>query len=341
MGTAILRTVVKELNRNRFGTAVLAILLAAGTAFAMTGCSNKRPAGETEPVIGENGEGQNEYKIYKVNRAGDELVTVKYCDPSQDPQELATILTEQMRLSEEQTSESEGNVGVFGENDRISEIVVDNSVAVVKFSNYETHTSEREMLLRAALTMTLCQVDGISSIYMMVGEQPLTNPDQTAVGYLTERDFVSVVGKNVNNYTRNSYVLYFANEDGTKLLGKKIDITYSSTFSAEEYVVKSLIDGPGTEGLYPTLSPDTRLLSVSVKDGTCYVNFDESFLNQSTDVDAGVVVYSIVNTLTELPKIKQVRLTVNGSSDVTFKDKVSLDAPLERNLDYYGGLLEQ
>lgn len=41
------------------------------------------------------------------------------------------------------------------------------------------------------------------------------------------------------------------------------------------------------------ISPNTEVRSVSVKDGICYVNFNEEFLNTDYKVDPYVTIYAI------------------------------------------------
>ena len=70
-----------------------------------------------------------------------------------------------------------------------------------------------------------------------------------------------------------------------------------------------------------------------MRNGTCYVNFDSSFVDSALNVSDYVPVYSVVNSLTELPNISRVVITVDGVSSMKFRD-ISLEDPFERNLDY-------
>ena len=40
--------------------------------------------------------------------------------------------------------------------------------------------------------------------------------------------------------------------------------------------MEQLIAGPGSSEFYPTVNPETRINNVTVKDGICYVNLNES-----------------------------------------------------------------
>ena len=57
-----------------------------------------------------------------------------------------------------------------------------------------------------------------------------------------------------------------------------MDVRYSSNVSKEKLIVEKLIQGPSGTEAYPTINPNTNLLSVTTKDGICYVNFDSTFL---------------------------------------------------------------
>ena len=51
------------------------------------------------------------------------------------------------------------------------------------------------------------------------------------------------------------------------------------------------------------------------KDGICYVNMDETFLNQNMEITEQVVLYSIVNSLTALSGVDKVQISINGDTD--------------------------
>lgn len=88
-------------------------------------------------------------------------------------------------------------------------------------------------------------------------------------------------------------------------------------------MVERLIAGPDAENeeLYPVINPATKVLGVTVKDGTCYVNLDNGFLTQTYNVSAEVQIYSIVNSLVELSNINKVQIAVNGNTDMIFREK--------------------
>ena len=99
--------------------------------------------------------------------------------------------------------------------------------------------------------------------------------------------------------------------------------------SREKLIVEKLMQGPSGSDAYPTINPDANLLSVTIKDGICYVNFDSTFLTGAYDVLPEVTIYSIVNSLIEGTEAQQVQITINGEADAKYMEAVDLSQPLE------------
>ena len=68
-------------------------------------------------------------------------------------------------------------------------------------------------------------------------------------------------------------MLYFADESGTKLVPEARDVFYDINTSKERIIVDELIKGPETVGLKATIPSDTKVVSVTMNEGICYVNF--------------------------------------------------------------------
>ena len=75
-------------------------------------------------------------------------------------------------------------------------------------------------------------------------------------------------------------------------------------------------------------------MNVSVSDGVCFVSLDEGFINQDYNVEEPVVIYSIVNSLSEIATVNKVQISVNGDTSITYRDSFALSEFYERNLDY-------
>ena len=193
----------------------------------------------------------------------------------------------------------------------------------------------REILCRAALTKTMTQLEGVDYISIYVADQPLLDLTGKPVGLLADTDFIESIS-DVNTFEKIQITLYFADETGEKLVEEDREVVHSMNTSLEKLVVEELLKGPEVEGGYPTLPSDVKLLNVSVSENVCYVNFDSNFLNNSLEVKELIPIYSIVNSLCAISSVNKVQLTVNGSSDVMFRDVISLNTQFERNLDLGG-----
>jgi len=126
---------------------------------------------------------------------------------------------------------------------------------------------------------------------------------------------------------------YFADEEGTKLVPETREMFYDMNTSKERLIIDELMKGPTNTKLKATIPNDTKVISVTVNEGICYVNFDEGFLNALPDVLDSITIYSIVDSLSELPNISRVQILVNGKSDKNY-NSISLGTSVERNLDY-------
>lgn len=190
-----------------------------------------------------------------------------------------------------------------------------------------------EVLVRAAIVKTLTQISQINFVYITVNGNPLLDSLGNIVSTMNRDQFVENDGNAINTYEEVKIKLYFANEAGDQLIAANRTREYSTNISLEKLIVEELIKGPSASGLYPTINPSTKVASVTVRDGVCYVNLDDAFLTQPYNVSADVTIYSITNSLCELSNVNRVQIFVNGDNTVTYREKYSFTTYFERNLD--------
>ncbi len=299
--------------------ATLLLLLAV----SLFGCS----ASEDE-VQDENGI----YKIYYINSSQTSLVPVDYKTETSDVGELVDELMYQfLNVPNDVDCQSALSDKVvyqgFSREEQILYLYFDSG-----YSSRAVMDATREILCRAALTNTMTQIDGIDYINIYVADQPLTEDSGRVVGLLSSSDFVESVS-DVNTFERTKITLYFTDETGERLVEEEREVIHSINTSMERLIVDELLEGPEAEGHYPTLSPDTKLLNITVNENVCYLNFDDTFLTNILDVKEYVPIYSLVNSLCGISGVSKVQITVNGSPDVVFRDVLSLNTQFERNLD--------
>lgn len=198
---------------------------------------------------------------------------------------------------------------------------------------YRNLSKKDELLLRAAVVQSLVQIEGVSRVRFLVDGVSLTEEDGTEIGYMRADDFVQNIGSALDSYEKTSLTLYFADAREQKLKAENVDVRYNRNTSVQKLIVEQLLKGPRSDDCRGTLPPDTLLLGVSLRDGICYVNFDEGFLSQGYTVEPALVIYSIVNSLTEEDEVQMVQISVNGESDVKFQNVIDLSKPFVRNMD--------
>lgn len=202
--------------------------------------------------------------------------------------------------------------------------------------SYRNLSPTTEILVRAALVRTLSQVSGVKYVAITVEGGQLHDSLGNVVGLMSADQFIDNAGDEINAYERVRLKLYFASEDGTKLIATNRTMAYNTNISLEKLVVEQLLSGPGADVadvVYPTINPGTKLVSISVRDGICYVNFDENFLTQIYNVSTDVAIYSVVNSLIELNNVNKVQISINGETNIMYRESVSLTTVFERNLD--------
>ena len=301
--------------RNR----ILTVLILMALVVSVMACGNK-------PVVS-----GTVYKIYYVNKEETKIFSSEYDSETKDTEALLGELLEQLGTAGERMeyiAPLDGDFELLG-------YTLDNGQLTLDFDEqYKKMDVIREVLVRAAIVRTLTQIPGIDYVAFTIHGEMLTNDTGVAVGTMAADTFIDNAGNEINAYEKVNLRLYFANETGDGLVEEnRRNVVYSSNISLEKLVVEQLLKGPMAQGAFPTINPMTKILSVNIKDGVCYVNFNEEFLNQPYNVSTDVTIYSITNSLVELPNVNKVQISVSGETDILYRENVSLNNVFERNLD--------
>lgn len=278
---------------------------------------------------------EGEYHIEYLNKEKSRIVKVPYEPEASDTdglirEFLAVLCSDSDNV--EYRKPIPGDVEVTGYS-------LDGVLLTLQFdSDYSNMSAVEEVLCRAAVVRTMTQIKGVECLSFYVGDAPLTDAKGSIVGSLTQDSFIENPGEQINSIQNTSLTLYFANENGDGLVREvREDVYYSSNISLEKLILEHLLEGPETAGARSAIPEGTRLVTVSVVEGVCYVSLDEAFRNQDYKVNEAVVIYSIVNSLTELPTISKVQISVNGDTGGVYRDSYSLGSMYERNLTYVAG----
>ena len=198
---------------------------------------------------------------------------------------------------------------------------------------YYEMSKSKEVLFRASVVQTLLQNDDVNFASFEVNGEPLKYENGEEVGGMTDNSFIDNASDELSSYYKRSIKLYFADSTGTRLNIVNREIVYGSNESLEKKVMEQLISGPLESEGYATISPETRLNTIVVKNGICYVSLDTSLVDRPIDVSEETLLYSIVNTLVELPGVNRVQISVNGETDRVLRSTLRLDEIYSFNED--------
>ncbi len=291
---------------------LLGVLLCLG----MAGCS------------GQNEEEESGYRIWYINKDETRLA---YEYREMWAENTEGLLNEALEFLREEP-EDENYKPPLPEDVRIESYEIEHNQLYLNFSvEYMDMLKVYEVLCRAALVRTLCQIPEIDYIGFRVADQPLMDLRGKAIGLMNEDQFIENAGEEINAYRTADLTLYYTNETGDKLVSQRVPMEYNSNISLEKLIVERLIDGPPYEGAYPTIPANTRLVSVSVRDGICYVNLDAGFLETGYNVTESIPIYSIVNSLIRNTDAQKVQISIDGETNRIFRESISFDTIFERN----------
>lgn len=298
----------------------ISIFLSMLMMFMLAGCSNQQVVYEVESELPEGC-----IYLYYVDGDNFELLTETYTLMSnvscaenvayilkymltEMPGERTNLMSSAMTMLQSSYDEEEKQV-----------------LVTVNVAN-ELNDQYIEALTKEAITLTLCQLDDVDSVQFKIYDSS-TMLDETAYEVYDEYSFVN---EEEGSFLQKGVItIYFANDTGDMLLEYDKAVEVTNNISLEQLVIESLITGPLREGYGQTIPDGTTLKKISIKDGVCYVDLSGEF-NGTLDTCMDVVtIYSVVNSLCELPTINKVQFLIDGEKQEFYRETIPLDGMFE------------
>ena len=131
---------------------------------------------------------------------------------------------------------------------------------------------------------------------------------------------------------KEKITLYFGDQDAMYLIPEE-RVVVKGNKKLEEVVIEELIQGPKNPDLFQTVPKEAKLISLEVVDGVAYVNFNQDFQTKHWGGSAGelMTVYSITNSLAELPEIDKVQFLLEGKKQEAILGHADTTEPLAPN----------
>ena len=274
-----------------------------------------------------------DYYMYYLNQDRTAIEPMGY-EPAADPEDTDSMIEEFIGQIENGTDRVEYQK-VYPDSVSLEKYECTGNILYVYFNAaYSSMSVEEEILCRGAIVCTMMQISGVDGVLFYVDNEPLEDSNGTEVGIMTQDSFVDNPGEEINDIQVEEFTLYFASQDGQSLVSETQHVHYySSNISAERLVMEQLLEGPVSENAQSAIPDGTELIGVSVMDRVCFVNLTEGFLVQDYNISEEVVIYSIVNSLAELPTVDKVQISVNGETNMVYRQEMSLSEFYSMNVD--------
>ena len=141
-------------------------------------------------------------------------------------------------------------------------------------------------------------------------------------------------------YRQTIVSLFFANKETGELTpeARMIDI---KEIMNEPYKVlmNMLIEGPKNEKFAKVIPDGTKVLNINKEGDTLTIDVSSEFLNydKNSDIAKNNLIYSIVNTMTELTEINHVKFLINGDKEKVDTSYDSSSESTDYSQDYSSG----
>jgi germination protein M len=274
---------------------------------------------------------------------GKDTLTVYFCDVSKGslfaenvPIDLEAVSTNIEQIQFVISALRKGPQGATIQTNmdmHIKEVSLNEGLAYVIFDDkYTLFSPQEQMGIRASLVYSLTALSFIQNVEFFVGDAPIMNINGEPIGPVSRNDIVlSVLSPNPPT-TIQTVTLYFTSADHKKLIKENRDIQVNNSIALEKYIIDELIKGPAQEGLLATIPKETIVNDVNTKEGVCQVDlsFDVKSKHFATPESKTFMIYSIVNSLTELPQIQKIAFLIDGKKEIEFSKDIDLSEFFER-----------
>ena len=272
---------------------------------------------------------ENGYTVYCVNATGTRLIENSYRPVAETFDEMLEELIGQLRTA------PSGYVSVLPENIAFNGYERGIDALRVDFSGeYYDLSNTEEVLLRAAVVKTVCQIPGVTKVMITIDGEQLKDSEGELIPAMDANTFIDTKEGGINSYQYATLILYFADKSGDMIEQETRSLHYSSNMVLERVVVEQLISGPENSGLKAVLGSDVRIQNIYTQNGVCTITFSEEADKNPSEsaLDAEAALYAIVNSICETcDSISGVKFEINGDTDGKFRGKVDLNQIFMKN----------
>lgn len=215
----------------------------------------------------------------------------------------------------------------------VKDFKIDDKVVSILFSDeYSKLSTSDQIVTRVSLLYSLTELDFVDGVMFYVGDSEIVNGSGEPIGVLNRRSILTGAIDPKPPTNIKLITLYFAKQNSDKLYKETREVHINDTTPLEKYIVEELIKGPRSNDLIATIPKDTKI-DVKTESGVCQVDFSAEIKSKqfSSTKSKELLLYSIVNSLTELDNIQKVIFLVDGKKQSEFTTDIDLSESFERN----------
>lgn len=216
----------------------------------------------------------------------------------------------------------------------IDQAILKERSAFINFTDaYNKLDIPTQIMQRAMLVYTLTELDFIDKIEFFAEDLPLVNSNGEKIEPVERKDILINALNPKPPTSSQTITLYFPGVEDNLLYKEQREIRVNNNTPIETYVMAELIKGPLTQGLLASLPADTKVNDIKTQDGVCQVDlsYDLQVPQLSTLIHEEAVIYSIVNSLTDISKIQKVIFLKDGKKQTEFNLPIQSGGVFERN----------
>lgn len=266
--------------------------------FILSGCT-------VSPV---SNQGEDGPFVYYIDEATKDLVAQKADVPNTTKKSQARYMVEQLLTA------PEGKISPLNDGTELISVVIKDEIAVVNFSKeFSNGDSAKTTLAPAAVAKTLCSLDFVSGVQILVEGEDAVGADGKPLGIILENDLIFNKSEPTSP-PKTAITLYFGDDNAEFLVAERRNVEISNNDTIEKVIMNELLKGPTVSGNISTIPSETKVLSIETKDKVCFVNLSKEFADKHPGGTSAekLTVYSIVNSLAELGTIDRVQFLIEG-----------------------------
>ena len=192
----------------------------------------------------------------------------------------------------------------------------DNGLALEINVEEESLNSETKILMMAAITKTLFQLNDISTIQLTMN----TKSGEIVETQVCNRDSLYFYGYD-DNLAQKNICVYIPADTAGKIKPVILKKQLMSNVSEQEGIVNEL----AYQNVIPT---GTQVNMVSVHDKICYLDLSKDFIGDNKTISSEVSVYALVNSIVNQCDVDFVQILVDGERVNEYVGNVNILEPL-------------